>query len=141
CDDRRFSSVTGCVAAVYDVDPLIAGDNPADYCLMPVIIRGNQSSPAIVQLQGRIQQRVGNAMLRQLRTNGSNNYSLCLAPLNDEAANHDILAGLHKGARGDVTELRYHSRRLRAVSPAGVQEKSAITMCSTPDDHFTAGPH
>ena len=56
CDDRRFPSVGRSVAAVYDVADLVSGDDPADYRGLPVIIRGNQSSCAIVQFQGGIGQ-------------------------------------------------------------------------------------
>ena len=70
CDDRRFPSVTRRVAAVHDLPDLVGGDNSADYRMCPVIIGGNQSSSAIVQLHGRIKQRIGNAILGELRTNG-----------------------------------------------------------------------
>ena len=54
CDDRRLPTVARSVAAVPNSLRLIAGDYPADDCMQPVIVRGNQSSSAIVQLQGRI---------------------------------------------------------------------------------------
>ena len=43
-DDCRLPSVARSVAAVPDIAPLIACDNPADDRCLPVIIRGNQSS-------------------------------------------------------------------------------------------------
>ena len=70
----------------------------------PVIVRGNQSSSAIVQLQCRISQCIGNAILGKLRTNGANNYSLWFGPLNNEAANHHVVACLNQGAGRDVSE-------------------------------------
>ena len=75
-NDRRFPSVSRCVAAVYDLLNLVSGDDPADYRMRPVVIRGNQSSDAIVQLQGRIKQWVGNPILSELRTYRSNNHPL-----------------------------------------------------------------
>ena len=70
----------------------------------PVIIRGNQSSRAIVQLQCRISQALGTPYLGELRANGANNYSLWFGPLNNESANHHIVARLNKGARADITQ-------------------------------------
>src|SRR2546423_1377816 len=64
CYDRTFPSVSGCVAAVHDVADLIMSDNSADDRTHPVIIRANQSSRAIVQLQRRVVQWVGNPILR-----------------------------------------------------------------------------
>src|SRR5438132_163336 len=49
CYDRRFPSVTRSVTAVLDFLDLIVGDDAADDGSLPVIIRGNQSSGAIVQ--------------------------------------------------------------------------------------------
>ena len=92
------------MAAVLDVADLIAGDNPADYRSLPVIIRGNQSSCAVVQFQCRISQCIGNIIWRctELRTNGTNNHPLWSGPLNNETANHHVVARLHKAASTDV---------------------------------------
>ena len=46
CDDRRFASVTGCVAAGLDVANLVGGNNPADDRCCPVVIGGNQRARA-----------------------------------------------------------------------------------------------
>jgi hypothetical protein len=81
---------------------LIAGDNPADYRMPPVIIGGNQSSGAIMQLQRGISEHVGNAILSQFRANGANNYSLWFGAVNNEAAYHHVVAGLHKAASASV---------------------------------------
>src|SRR5205807_3459603 len=48
-NDRRFARVSGSVAAVHDILNLVLSDNSADDCSLPVIIRGNQSSGAVVQ--------------------------------------------------------------------------------------------
>ena len=50
--------------AVLDRADLVASDNPADYRSLPVIIRGNQSSGAVVQFQCRISQCIGNTKWR-----------------------------------------------------------------------------
>ena len=76
---------------------------PIIVCL-PVIIRGNQSSSAVVQLQCRISQCIGNTVLSELRTNGANNYPLWFSPLNNEPANHHVVARLHKAASTDVAQ-------------------------------------
>ena len=56
----------------------------------------------VVQLQCRISHRIGNAILSELRTYGANYYPLWFGPLNNEAANHHVVACLNKGARTDV---------------------------------------
>src|SRR5205814_4173992 len=103
-NDRRFPSISGRVAAVRDLPDLVARDDPANYRMRPVIIRANRSSSAIVQLHGRVVQWVGNPIVSELRTNGANNYSLWLSPLNNEAANYHVVAFLNEGARRDVCE-------------------------------------
>ena len=65
---------------VPDILHLIAGDNPADDCIQPVVIGGNQSSSAIVQLQCRINQCIGNSILSKLRANGTHNHFLWFSP-------------------------------------------------------------
>ena len=68
----------------------------------PVIIGSNQCPGAVMQLQCRISQCIGNAILSELRAYGTNNYPLWFGPLNNEAANHYVVACLNKGARADV---------------------------------------
>src|SRR5436309_855672 len=102
CDNRGFQSVTGCVADGLNVADLVGGDNPTDDRRCPVVIRGNQSSCAIVQFQRRINKHVGNAILRELRPNRANNYPLWLSPLNNEPSDHHIVASLNKAASTDV---------------------------------------
>src|SRR5437660_643856 len=58
-----------------------------------------------MQLQGRIGQRIGNAILGQGGANGAHDYILLPAAGNDKSPDHDIVARLDKGARGDVTKL------------------------------------
>src|SRR5436305_1044131 len=77
-NDGRIARVSWSIAAVYDLLDLVVGDNPADDRSPPVIIRGNQSSCAIVDLQCWISQRIGNVIWRrtELRANGAYNYPL-----------------------------------------------------------------
>src|SRR4029453_13362254 len=103
-DDSRLKGVARSVAAGLNFVDLITGDNPTDDRAYPGVIRGNQSSRAVVQFQGRVSQCLGNAILRELRAYGANNYPLWLGPLNHEAANHHVVACLNKGPRGDVSE-------------------------------------
>ena len=86
------------MAAVPDVLNLIAGDNPTNYRGHPVIVRRNQSPCAVMQLKRRINQRIGHAMLAELRANGAQDHPLWLCPLNNETPNHHIVVRLHKGA-------------------------------------------
>src|SRR4051794_32320881 len=44
CNDCRFAGIARSVAAVRDGLDLTCGDNPADYCVLPVIIGGYQGS-------------------------------------------------------------------------------------------------
>ena len=77
----------------------------------------NQSTTAIVQLQCRINERVRNAILSELRAYGANNYSLWFRPLNNETANHHVLACLNKRARGGVAcRCGGHSRILKCAN-------------------------
>src|SRR5438309_164706 len=82
------------------------GDNSADDGSLPVIVSANQSASAIVQFQCWILQWIGNSVLTELRANGANNHPLWLSALNNEPANHYVVARLHKCASGDVTEPR-----------------------------------
>src|SRR6266576_4018127 len=106
CDDCRFAWVTRCVAAVYDILDLVLGDNSADDRSLPVIIRGNQRSSAIVQFQCGISHWIRNAILTELRANGANNYPFGSRALHDKPADHHVVARLHKGARTDIAQDR-----------------------------------
>ena len=68
----------GSVPAGSDVVDLVSGDNPTDDRRRPAVIRGNQRSSAVMQLQCRISQRIGNAILSKLWANRPNNDSLWL---------------------------------------------------------------
>src|SRR5690242_7388171 len=94
------------MAAILNVANLTAGDNSAEDCRLPVIIACNQCSTAIVQFQCRITQSIGDPILRELRTNGTNDHSLGPTPLNDKAANHHMLARLNEATGADVTKTR-----------------------------------
>src|SRR5437763_72927 len=98
------------MAAVLNIADLIAGDNAAEYRRLPVIVGSNQCSAPIVQFQSWIIQGIGDPILRELRTNGTNDHPLWSRPFDDKTANHHMLARLNKAARADVTEtcLRQH---------------------------------
>ena len=101
-NDGRLPAIARSVAAVEDVAHLAGGNDPADYRRSPIIVRGNQSSCAVVQLQCRIGECIGNAIWDELRTNSTHNYPLWSGPLNNETANDHVVACLHEGARADV---------------------------------------
>src|ERR1041385_9054712 len=90
--------------AVLNIADLVRGDNPAQYCRRPVIIRSDHCSALIVQFQCRISQRVRDSKRRQLRTNGTNDHSLWPTALHNETANHHVVASLNEAARADVTQ-------------------------------------
>ena len=69
------------VAAVLNVLDLVLGDDAADYRLLPVVVRGNQTPVAIVQFQCRISQEIRNAILAELRANGTYDHVLWLSSL------------------------------------------------------------
>src|SRR5882724_2808820 len=104
CDNRRLPWVCWSIAAVPDVLNLIAGDYPADDRMPPVIVRGDQSPSAIMQLQRWIRQWSGHAKLAELGANGPHNHPFWLSPLNNETAYHYIVAGLHKAASANVAQ-------------------------------------
>src|SRR4029077_2545855 len=83
---------------------LTATDNAADDRRLPVIIGSNHCSAPIVQFQRRISQRIGNPKLRELRANSTNDHSLWTCALNNETANHHVVARLNKAAGADVTQ-------------------------------------
>src|SRR5438477_453200 len=95
CNDRTFPRVSGSVTTVLNSASLVAGNDSAYNAGLPVIITRNQGSGAVVQFQGRISQCIGNRVLSELRTNGTNNDCLRSAPFNNEAANHHVVAGLN----------------------------------------------
>src|SRR5437660_1318274 len=102
CNDGRLACRSRSVATVLNIVDLIARDDAAEYCRLPVIIASNQCSAFVVQLQRRISQRIGDPKMRELRANGTNDHSLWPSALNNETANHHVLARLNKGAGRDV---------------------------------------
>src|SRR6266850_650413 len=100
-NDRRLACRSRNVPAALNVADLIGGDNPADDRGLPVIIGTNQCSSLVVQFQLRISQCICDPILRKLRTNGTNYDFLCPTALNNEPANHHMLARLHKAAGAD----------------------------------------
>src|SRR5436190_1376135 len=103
-NDRRFPRVPRSQTAIHYVLDLVVSDNPADYRSLPVIIRSNQSSVAIVQFQCGILQRIGNAKLTELRANGAYDHSLCSRALDNKPTNHHVVPGLNKAASADIAE-------------------------------------
>src|SRR5262245_21683532 len=121
------------MTAVSNILDLVGGDNPVNDGRPPVVVRGNQSSRAVMELQGRISQWIGNTVLSELRANRANNHPLRLSPLHDKAADRHVVACLNKGARTDIGQPRRRSRR--AVSAARVEIGRGKTVAnSAPDD-------
>src|SRR5947207_2538269 len=105
-NDRRLGWVSWSMPARLNSGDLAGCDDATDYRMLPVIVRGNQSSCAIVQFQGGVSQCIGNIIWRrtELSAYGANNHSLGARSLNDEATNHDVVTGLHKTARADIAK-------------------------------------
>src|SRR5262249_39186713 len=106
CNDGRLPGVHGSATAVDDLLDLAAHDYASDYCRLPIVVGGKQSSGAIVQFQCRINQNVGNTELSELGAERTNDYGLTLGSLNDEAPDHHIVICLNKRASADVREGR-----------------------------------
>src|SRR5215510_4872965 len=104
CDDRGFPRVARSAAAVLDILDLIASDDAADYRMLPVIVGGNQNPVAIVQFQCRISKGIRNAILAELRTNGTDDHVLWPSPLYDESADHHVIASLNKTTSTNVAK-------------------------------------
>ena len=92
------------MATVLNVADLIAGDNPAEYRRLPVIIGSNQCSAPVVQFQSGISQGIGDPKLSEFRANGTNDHPLWSSPLNNKTTNHHMLTRLNKAAGADVTK-------------------------------------
>src|SRR6266480_4648950 len=101
------------MAAVLNLVNLVSGDNPAEYCRLPVIIGANQCSSRIVQFHSWIIQGIGDSILRQLWANCTNDHSLWPSALNNETANHHVLARLDRGAGRDVGDVGRRYRDLK----------------------------
>src|SRR6266404_3835404 len=102
CIDRRLAWLRRSMPAALNIHDLVLGDNSADYRSLPVIVRGNQSTAAVVQFQLRISQYVLNAVLSQLWTNGAHDYPLRSAPLDDEPSDHHVIAIQNNAATANV---------------------------------------
>ena len=92
------------MAAGLNLAKLITSDNPTDDRRHPIIIGCNQSSRAVVQLQCRISQCIGNAMLRELWAYGTNNYPLWLSTMGcgTEVGVLIQIVNFHQGNTGGV---------------------------------------
>src|SRR3954447_17066397 len=98
------------MAAVLNIADLVGRDNPADYRVLPVIIRSNQCSAPLVQFQSGISQGIGNSKLREFGANRTNDYSLWPTSLNNKTTNHHVLTRLNKATGTDVAKRRTRAR-------------------------------
>src|SRR5262249_209498 len=95
-------SISRSESTVKNAADLVAGNNPADRRMLPVLIRGNQSSRAVIQFKCRIGQWIGNSILAELRANGAQNYPLWFSPRNSETTNHHFVTSLDKTASTEI---------------------------------------
>src|SRR5258708_23840951 len=98
------------MAAVLNIADLIAGDNPADYRRLPVIIASNQCSAPVVQFQCGISQNIGDPKRSKLRANQTKHHHPSPTPLYNTTTNHHKLACLNKAAGADVTKTSTPAR-------------------------------
>src|ERR1044071_9234159 len=106
CNDRRLARHSRHMATVLNIADLTASDDSTEYRRLPVIVGSNHCSSAVVQFQHRIRQCIGDPILRELRTNRTNDHPLWPSALNNKTANHHVRAGLNKAAGTDVTKTR-----------------------------------
>src|SRR5439155_26655236 len=106
CNDCRLQCVTRSVTAIDDILNLVVGDDSTDDCVLPVVVKANESSGTIVQFQCGISQWRRHPILTEFRTNGPYNDSLCSCALDDESADHHVITRLHKAASTDVAKSR-----------------------------------
>ena len=57
-----------------------------------------------MQFQRRIRQSIGHPILTELRANGTQNHPLWLCSVNNETANHHVVAVCTKAASTDVAQ-------------------------------------
>ena len=69
------------MATVLDIADLTPSNNTVGYRSLPIIVKGYQGASAVAQLQRRIGQCVGNAILSKLRAYNAHNDSLWFASL------------------------------------------------------------
>ena len=72
---------------------------------LPVVVGGNQRPAAVPQLQGRIAQGVCDRNRWPQRPHDDSGGIAAASSTNNEPADQDIIAGIHKPARADVRRL------------------------------------
>lgn len=72
--------------------------------VFPVVIRDDEGAVTVTQLQGRIDQRVADALRREGRSEGPDE-DFGSAAIEDEAADHGVIARLDETASADVGQL------------------------------------
>src|SRR5205807_4742625 len=70
----------------------------------PVVVRGDHGAVAIVQLEGGIEQWVGDAGTGERRSDGAKHDDGTVAGADDEAADQDVIADADVAARAKVRE-------------------------------------
>ena len=73
---------------------------------LPVVVRSNQGTAAIAQLQGGIAQSAGNRDRWSERADQHSGRPDTTAAPDNQAADHDVIACVHKASCADVCQLR-----------------------------------
>src|SRR5438874_4624156 len=94
--DGGFAIVAGRQACVLDGGLL---------SIPPIIVRDDRSSVAVVQLKKRIRQGIRHTEISERRPDSAQNQLGRVVASNNEAADHDIVAGKNEAARRNVDHL------------------------------------
>src|ERR1700731_4657673 len=94
-----------------------------------------------MQLENRIGQRIGHVRLGQGRSNPAHDHLFASSPGDDEAADHDVVAGSYARPRGGVEVRGSYGADLEdlAAPPLGEIVKAAIGSHRQTDRSVYAG--
>src|SRR5205085_4996881 len=82
----------------------IDGADGLELRIFPIVIRSDQGAVAIVELDGGIEQRIGDAKTRQRRSEGAENHDGTIAIADNDTADQDVVTGADETARAQVAE-------------------------------------
>src|SRR2546423_3828914 len=76
------------------------------WIILPIVVRGDNTTVIVMELQGRIGQDRIEAKLGQRWSNPSDYYPCGSTAADDESSDHDVVIRQNKATRADVTQLR-----------------------------------
>ena len=102
CNYRRLACRSRSMPAVLDGVDLVGGDNAADHCVCQLSLEAITAPVPSCSSNFGLANALGTLYGGEFRTNRAHNDRLWSGSLNDETADHHVVARLHKGARTDV---------------------------------------